>query len=412
MNDFNRSFSSDKNVKSFSSKRFYLLFTLILLGTRFCGFYPIASNIPNGLTFYLPLVVFLLFFFLKNKEKSIYTKWILLLIYTVILNVISTYYFENRQTINVIRSYNLVYLLLFYYPISYIKPTIYEIEKVIWYIGCICLALYFLQYIILPTPLLESIGTNSWRVNNEIDIKRFSVTGESIMFLLQFMCFNRILHSPKSKYILIFILVTCMCILHGYRSMILGMLLSLAYIYHKVLGIKLNFKIIIIILIASIVFYLISFFEPIQDMLSIMSSKNTSQFQEGGGIIELDRYIEFTYFYNIQIQNPIEWIFGCGFLSKEEYRMATSIPEYYNWVDLGFIGLSFMGGILMTICWIKLLILNMKKKTTSYIYISAFSIFILISSLTLPIAFNDASPVIQTLSFYAAYQVTYYPNKQ
>ena len=194
--------------------------------------------------------------------------------------------------------------------------------------------------------------------------------------------------------------------------MILGMLLSLAYIYHKVLGIKLNFKIIIIILIASIVFYLISFFEPIQDMLSIMSSKNTSQFQEGGGIIELDRYIEFTYFYNIQIQNPIEWIFGCGFLSKEEYRMATSIPEYYNWVDLGFIGLSFMGGILMTICWIKLLILNMKKKTTSYIYISAFSIFILISSLTLPIAFNDASPVIQTLSFYAAYQVTYYPNKQ
>ena len=80
--------------------------------------------------------------------------------------------------------------------------------------------------------------------------------------------------------------------------------------------------------------------------------------------------------------------------------------NWINWVDLGFIGLSFMGGILMTICWIRLLLLNMRRIPVQYMYISAYSVFIIVSTITLPQAFNDCATTIQGLAFYFGYRLT------
>lgn len=397
------------HTEKYSQKRFNLLFFIMLYATNFCGFAPIADLYPKGnMTYELPLLALMIYCGTKIKEKSEYKKWIFLLLITLIFNYLSTMFFEERGFVDAMRSSSFVNYLFLFFPIVIIHPTIKEVEKVIKYLGLLCLALYFIQQILLPTPIVESL-TSGWRKIYDagiFDIKRFTVTGEIIMFLFQLMAINKYFLTKNKKELLYVILVFTMCILHGYRSIILSMLISLAYIYHKIKGIKFNTQTISFIILFVISYYIISLIPFVQDILGTIAEKNELQFSgSSNSWLEIDRIIELDFFINQQLHSPLEWVFGCGFLSKEEYQNAGLIASFINWVDLGFIGLSFMGGILMTFCWLKLLILNMRKTHIRYAYLAAFSIFVITSTLSLPIAFNDRAPAIQALAFYIGFLI-------
>ncbi len=132
------------------------------------------------------------------------------------------------------------------------------------------------------------------------------------------------------------------------------------------------------------------------DVLQLYKDKNSRM----ANYTDIDRVKEFIYFYN-SISKPWEWIFGAGFIGINFKKDLIS----HNWVDLGFIGMSFMGGIILTFIWIRLLLLNLRKIPTRYIYLSAFSIFIILSTITLNVAFADKCIVIQTLAFYLFHKV-------
>lgn len=92
--------------------------------------------------------------------------------------------------------------------------------------------------------------------------------------------------------------------------------------------------------------------------------------------------------------------FWLWLLSKDEYVALPSMLSWVNWVDLGFIGVSFMGGILMVICWIRLLLLNMTSIPVQYKYLAAFSLFLIGSTLTLNTAFADNAMAVQAFALY------------
>lgn len=394
--------------RKYSQKRFYLLFFIMLYATNFCGFELIAGLYPKGnMSYELPLLALMIYCGTKIKEKSEYKKWIYLLFVTLCLNYISTIFFEGRGLVNAMRTSSFVNYLFLFFPIVVIRPTIEEVEKVIKYLGLLCLTLYFIQQAILPIPIVESL-TSGWRKANDagvFDIKRFTITGEIIMFLFQLMSLNKYFVTKNKKELLYVILVFTMCVMHGYRSIILSMLISLVYIFHKVKGVKLNAQTISFIVFFILIYYSISFTPFVQDILGTIAEKNEQQFTANSSWREIDRVIEFDFFLNQQLQHPLEWVFGCGFLAKDEYQNAGVISHFINWVDLGFIGLSFMGGILMTFCWLKLLVLNMRKTSSNYAYLAAFSIFVIISTISLPIAFNDKAPAIQALAFYIGFLI-------
>lgn len=394
--------------KKYSQKNFNILFFVMLYATNFCGFAPIADLYPRGnMTYELPLLTLMLYCGTKIKGKNEYKIWLFLLFATLLCNHFSTMYFEGRGFVDAIRASSFINYLFLFFPIVLIKPTIEEVEKVIKYLGLLCLGLYFIQQILLPFPIVESL-TSGWRKTNDagiFDIKRFTITGEIVMFLFQLMSINKYLLTKNKKELFYIILVFVMCILHGYRTIILSMLISLIYIYHKVKGIKFNLQTISFIILFIIAYYTISYIPFVQNILGEIAEKNEQQFANNSSLLEIDRVIEFNFFLNHQIHSPIEWVFGCGFLSKEEYQDAGLIADFINWVDLGFIGLSFMGGILMTICWLKLLILNMRKANIRYAYLSAFSIFIITSTISLPTAFNDKAPAIQALAIYIGFLI-------
>ena len=118
--------------------------------------------------------------------------------------------------------------------------------------------------------------------------------------------------------------------------------------------------------------------------------------------------MEFLYFYNEYLQSPFEWVFGGGFLGNSSYgKYMQNIQDvgslFYgrvNWVDLGFIGMSFVGGLTLVILWLRLLLLTLKKVQTQYLYIGAFTIYIIASSITLNIGCTSSAIAIECVALY------------
>lgn len=391
-----------KTMKNTINHKYILTLMLILYFIMFGGLYPLYDFMRgSGQSFELPILfIFFLCAVLGHDRVTIYRKWLFLFGGSLILNYMSTNYFEGRSLLTSVSSAAFVHGLFLYFPLAVIKPTIKDMENVIVTIGIYLLTLYFLQQILLPVPIVLSL-LGGWRTEaGEFDIARYSIGGELFMYLFQLLCLNRFLTSKKKIYLIGIITVAVMSLLHGYRSTMFAMIIALMYTYIRVNGIKLNSKTISVIIIVFVFCQFIDQIPVVGEVLNQISEKQESQFSANSSWMDLDRVIELDFFYNQQIKSIWEWIFGCGFLSKDEYADLPQMFSWINWVDLGFIGFSFMGGILMTFCWIRLLLLNMAKFPIQYKYLSAFSVLVIFGTLTLNTAFADNATVVQAFALY------------
>lgn len=389
-------------MKKLISRKYVLTLLLMLYFIRFGGLYPLCNFLHgSGLTFELPLLaIFLFCAFFEQERISAYRKWLFLFGGALLLNYVSTNYFEGRSLLISVATAAFLHGLFLYFPLAMIKPSVKELENVTITIGIYLLALYFMQQMLLPTPIVLSL-MEGWRTDStDFDLMRYSLGGEAFMYLFQMLCINRFLIYKKKIYLIGVVLVAVMSVLHGYRSSMFAMIISLMYAYIVCNGIKFNSKTISIIVLVIVFYQFIDQIPVIGDVLNRISEKQENQFSSGNSWMDLDRVIEFNFFYNQQIKNIWEWIFGCGFLSKDEYVALPPMLSWVNWVDLGFIGVSFMGGILMVICWIRLLLLNMTSIPVQYKYLAAFSLFLIGSTLTLNTAFADNAMAVQAFALY------------
>lgn len=198
---------------------------------------------------------------------------------------------------------------------------------------------------------------------------------------------------PK-KDLLIVLTVLSMCVLRGYRGYIFAFLLANVYIYFRIPNIK---KRISYIVVAIVALYALSFLPIFADVLSFMQEKNTSQTDKN--LVELDRAIEFHYFFNDYLKSPLEWIFGSGFMGKDGYLNNHAEYNFINWVDLGFVGMSFMGGLAMVFCWIRLLCLNFRKNFEMFYFLGGLSVYFLLGSVVMTAAFGANAAVPQAFAF-------------
>lgn len=374
----------------------WLIFVL-LLGTNFLGLMPFAGfvNINTKPVILIKCLIFLCFAIETYNPRNKIDRWLLYLWIAFALNKVSSVFFRGQSISEVPFQGSFIYDFGFYYIIAYIKPSVRQIEKAIVYLGAAALILYFVQYILLPTPILESL-TEGWRSKesvSEFDIKRFSVTGESLIFLLGLFYLNKYLLSSRTIYLFVVLGVFAFTFLHGYRSFIGAFVIACIVLYFKINGFHFDKTTVSLLMLVLCFLFLLNFTPLFEDVLGTINEKNEHQvalkFQE------IDRVIEFKYFYD-NIRKPFEWLFGAGFFGKN----LTDLSIFINWVDLGFIGFSFMGGILLTICWIRLLCFGFRTASIGKVYIYAFCFFILLSSITMSGAFSNKSVIIQSLLLY------------
>lgn len=111
-------------------------------------------------------------------------------------------------------------------------------EKAVIILSKIGLLLYFVQYVFLDIPILTTV--TGWRTLNDYDLVRFEVIGETIMSLTFFMFLNKIIFSFKREYFVYIILALLMFLLHGYRSILIGVVLAFLYMYYRIYGMRKN----------------------------------------------------------------------------------------------------------------------------------------------------------------------------
>lgn len=381
-----------------SKETFGWLMFVLLLGTNFLGLMPFAGfvNINTKPVILFKCIVFLFFAVETYNPKNKIDRWLLYLWIAFALNKVSSVFFRGQSILEVPFQGSFIYDFGFYYILSYIKPSVRQIEKAIICLGSAALILYFIQYVLLPTPILESLA-EGWRSSegvSELDIDRFSVTGEILISLLGLFYLNKYLLSKKLICLLVVIGVFLFTILHGYRSVILAYVITCLLLYFKINGFHFNRTTISLLMLLFCFLFLLNFTPIFDDILGTINEKNERQ--SALSFQEIDRVIEFKYFYD-NIGKPFEWLFGAGFLGKN----LTDLSSFINWVDLGFIGLSFMGGILLTICWIRLLCFGIRSYQLSRVYVNVFFLYIIFSTILLPTAFNNKSIVVQCLMLYA-----------
>lgn len=399
----NLSYNIHNYTRVHQQKKFIYLLIVLLIGTNFLGLMPFASFVNSQTKPFILLrcLIFLFFAIKVHKSHRKYDKWLLFLWGAVLLNKISSIYFRNQSITEVFFQGAFIYDFGFYYIIAYINPTIKQMEKAILYLGGCALCIYFIQYFLLPLPIVESLAMG-WRSSSEtqeFDIQRFSVTGEAFIFLLGFFSLYRFLITKNKIDIVIILLTFAFTILHGYRSMMLAYLIMCVYLYFRVNGFHLNkstISIIIIIVCSVVLIGNTSFFDEIINQIT-----QKSEAQSETSLMELDRVIEWNYFYE-KINKPWEWLLGAGFIGKN----FTDPSIFINWVDLGFIGVSFMGGILLAYCWIRILFINTLNKLyfKKKVYLTSFNYFIIASTLLLPIAINNKCIVVQCLVLYLLFK--------
>lgn len=387
------------NLKYIPS-RFYKTLLLLLIAIDFFGLIPFDFLTLKGmqLLIYVPLTVLGLF-----QRKTIMHKCIFAIYIAVFCNAISSFVYNSQSIVASLSASTFVFHFSVFFALYSIKPSYYELEKASINLAYIGLLLYFIQYIFLGVPILSSV--TGWRAENEYDLVRFGISGETIIVLTFLMFLNRMVLKFKMKYLVFVILSLLMFLLHGYRSILIGVVLAFLLMYYRIYGLQKFYKVFLMVCLAGVVFYGLTQLDFLKESLSFMSEKSAN---ESGDIESNVRIMELLYFYNEYLQSPFEWVFGGGFLGNSSYGMymqkiqdfGSSFYGPVNWVDLGFIGMSFVGGLTLVILWLRLLLLTLKKVPTQYLYIGAFTIYIIASSITLNIGCTSSAIAIECVALY------------
>lgn len=387
------------NLKYIPS-RFYKTLLLLLIAIDFFGLIPFDFLTLRGmqLLIYVPLTVLGLF-----QRKTIMHKCIFAIYIAVFCNAISSFVYNSQSIIASLSASTFVFHFSVFFALYSIKPSYYELEKASINLAYIGLLLYFIQYIFLGVPILSSV--TGWRAENEYDLVRFDISGETIIVLTFLMFLNRMVLKFKRKYLVFVILSLLMFLLHGYRSILIGVVLAFLFMYYRIYGLKKFYKFFLMACLAGAIVYGLTQFDFLKESLSFMSEKSAN---ESGDIESNVRIMELLYFYNEYLQSPFEWLFGGGFPGNSSYgKYMQNIQDvgslFYgrvNWVDLGFIGMSFVGGLTLVILWLRLLLLTLKKVPTQYLYIGAFTIYIMASSITLNIGCTSSAIAIECVALY------------
>lgn len=390
--------------------KIWLLIFLILLAIRFYGLTAFAFLEERFWSFTLYLIPLSFLFSLK---KDFYGKSILLILLAMIPNMISAKFFNGQSYYDSLLGLIFILHFAFYYLLLYLNPSIRVVEKAILIVASVGFAVYYLQFLILPNSILTT--TSGWRlVNADVDLWRFGLIGECILFLSFFLSLQKALLTKQKKYKFLCLLAVVLVVLHGYRTMLFALGCSTLYYLIAYYGIKKINKSIIYIGAALCLMFLLFTTGLFDEQLSFMIDKTAQEADNDN-----NRLICILFYYKEYLQSPVEWLFGGGFPAGDsKYSdwmgqiklLGSNVYGRNNWVDIGFIGLSFLGGILITVIWLWMLVKTILKAPKECLYVKAFCLFILVGTFTLPIGFNDESIIIQCIGFYIVSKTKFLKN--
>lgn len=377
------------------------LFLGLLIFSGCFGLLPFANNAYVVLTI-LGLSIFA--FSTTKKKNDIFTPYIIGIFVSLILCSVSSYYFRGQSFYySFLGSKDFFNLLFFYYLLS-LAPTKKDMETFIVLSIIIVSVAYFIQLSIFPKALFVG-ASQDWIQNSTFPYRMMYVGCYNIISFSLFFFLNKYLVQKKMIYLLCLFLPVSVLMIRGFRTMLGAAIIASIYLVVKVKGLKnISFKSsalfgILVAFLISCIYVLMENNSIVQDSLQAIVERNDTQNFSNDDYIRL---LNLNYFLHDHFQSPIEYILGSGIPTGPNNYMENKLALFnFNYVDLGLLGLSFVGGIPLVFFILTIWFKCFKAKVACDIfYIKSYFLYIFIVSLTDPEAYTRGCFFVQAMLMY------------
>jgi hypothetical protein len=325
-----------------------------------------------------------------------------LIIFSVFISIfISTINRDQNLFDSIIGSIPVLVLVVFFY-LNRIKPSIQKIEQIVIWFGILYFILFFIQFMFPGRNYFIDPDT----VDDSRGITRFLFPGGGVFYLTTFIAINKLTTQKRNLWFwgMLSTLALVVCIMQVTRQVIVGMLLI--YIFHFLRNINLYKKIIVLACFVSLMLYVINSNNPIVNGLR----ETQQQTQELG--MDYVRVQAAIFFLTDFSNSTFNRIFGNGVPhgDKSPYMRYTGqyISNYGFWLsDVGLVAVYAMFGLFAVLgyilIWAKSFTIKLPKEN---FYLKYYLWFLLFTCLTSDSIYSPSNLIITVLVLYM-YQMQY-----
>ena len=337
---------------------FYLVFPLVYCGLRRISIFSKELLFPQVLRLYLLFILF---------------------------NIVTCFIYRGQSPLVSFYGWGTFFLIL-YYPIF--KSFNYNSrfwEKTLFWLYCYYLICYYVQY------FLRLSGVQVFVLDTSMDLLERSSTvrlfADGILSLGVFYCLNKWVtkHSKKCKYLFFIGLMAELLLTSRIRWAVLP--IACFYFLHKTYGI--SFKTLVVLVLSLGLFAAFLQTDIAKERIDYVKEKAEIQSFNNDSYV---RVLLIDYFQNKHFLSPTEHFFGSGMprmnastashalSAYSKYMSSLFIDRDFYCFDMGYLGLTWLGGIPFTLILIILQIcVFLKKVPQEYLYIGVWELYLLIS---------------------------------
>lgn len=316
-----------------STQHVFVLLLLILSSTNFLNLRLFPNN--DLFKFLIPVIILLILSFAARSIRINYkgSKFWIFFYFGIFASVLSCKFHHNQELGVTLLAQREVYLGFIYYTILIlIKPDIFEIKKAFILFSVIYVGIFIIQYSIFPeiqiAYLERFVKGNS---------KTFFISGFSLIPICYYILNEKLQNNRHVFNFLLTIVIIIIFFLAQNRSQLFAILIiTLFIVFNKYNQFK-NVRFLYFVLFVTIVFFS---WTIIEDLLSETVINLTDK--------NYPRWRTFSYFADLQNQNPLLFTFGSGYPSTHsEYgKSIVSLREKVIYqADLGILNTWIMFGV-------------------------------------------------------------------
>lgn len=382
-----------KTISPSSDKVFWAVLFILFINQfhRLVFIRPIWALFPEHylIEFLFYLVIPVVYCSLRKinifSRELLFPKILKLYFLLIIVNIITCYFYRGQSPLVSIYGWGTFFLIL-YYPIF--KSFNYNSrfwEKTLLWLYCIFLVCYYIQYFMgLNGVQLFVLDTD---VEHIVKTRIVRLFADGILSLGVFYCLNKWLtkHSKKCKYLFFVGLIAEMLL--TIRTRWVALPIACIYFLHKRYGF--SAKTLAIIILSLGLFAAILQTDVAQDRINYITEKSETQNFNNESYV---RVLLIDYFLNDHFKSSTEHFLGSGMPKMNAATASHALSEYSRQIsalfiendfycfDMGYIGLSWLGGIPFTLILIILQFCIFRKKVPKdYLYIGVWELYLLIS---------------------------------
>lgn len=380
------------NVTILNTKAYPILLLLLVCLVFNQGVFGLIKLDTRLFSLFYLLVIVLCFKYTRFSQP------ILLFVVSCGLSMASCYFFRGQSISGSFGAYAVYLAIVSFFLLIKLRISSDNVEKTIFYMSIIFCFCYLYQISVYPKEIF--ISENS-TINTELDIalRRIRMPGMSLASFCYFYSLSKFLHKNRI-YIIFMALSAFVILLFGFRTLLAAIILFSFILVVKING--MSKRMIIYILFFVIFFFLASTTELFQNIFSAMMERQDSD--QTFANKDYIRWIQFYYYYEDHYQNFIELLLGSGIPGgKSNYlhymENLQSVGIY--WIDWGFLGLSWLTGVLSLIgmVWwaIKAIVTKVHKQR---IYLTIWFAYIFFCGITTAEFVREGCFMIQGMVLY------------